>query len=276
MKIWEAIIYGIIGGLTEVLPVSFAGHAALLRGAFNLSSLNEGSGLYVRAAICLGVALAVLLAFRTETLAAGRTLLSLPGRNRHRRRNTPMRRGVFLGIIAFLPMLLSFLFTAFAERIERLSFVALFFASNGLIIYFCNRSLGGRKDERNVTLPDMLLVGLSRMVSVFPGLSPIAVSLSAGRVCGLSQEFNLRLCYQLTIAYQLAAFLYRLIRALAFGSFSGMVLLSVLVAMLLAAVFGYLAIQYFRYLLHKEKFSLFSYYCWDAVVIALIVALINA
>ena len=45
MKIWEAIIYGIIGGLTEVLPVSFAGHAALLRGAFNLSSLNEVSGL---------------------------------------------------------------------------------------------------------------------------------------------------------------------------------------------------------------------------------------
>ena len=47
-------------------------------------------------------------------------------------------------------------------------------------------------------------------------------------------------------------------------------------AMLLAAVFGYLAIQYLRYLLHKEKFNLFSYYCWDAVAIALIVALINA
>lgn len=275
MKIWEAIIYGIIGGLTEVLPVSFAGHAALLRGAFNLSSLNEGSGLYVRAAICLGVALAVLLAFRTETLAAGKALLSLPEKNR-RRRNTPMRRGVFLGIIAFLPMLLSFLFTAFAERIERLSFVALFFALNGLLIYFCTRGISGRKDEKNVTLPDVLLVGLSRMVCVFPGLSPIAASLSVGRVCGLSEEFNLRLCYQLTIAYQLAAFVYRLIRAFVYGSFSGTVLVSMLAAMLLAAAFGYLAIQYFRYLLHKEKFNLFSYYCWDAVAIALIVALINA
>lgn len=275
MKIWEAIIYGIIGGLTEVLPVSFAGHAALLRGAFNLSSLNEGSGLYVRAAICLGVAVAVLLAFRTETLAVGKALLSLPEKKR-RRRNTPMRRGVFLGIIAFLPMLLSFLFTAFAERIERLSFAALFFALNGLLIYFCTRGIGGRKDEKNVTLPDMLLLGVSRMVCVFPGLSPIAASLSVGRVCGLSGEFNLRLCYQLTLAYQLAAFLYRLIRAFAYGSFSGMVLVSMLAAMLLAAVFGYLAIQYLRYLLHKEKFNLFSYYCWDAVAIALIVALINA
>ena len=121
-----------------------------------------------------------------------------------------------------------------------------------------------------------MLLGVSRMVCGFPGLSPIAASLSVGRVCGLSGEFNLRLCYQLTIAYQLAAFLYRLIRAFAYGSFSGMVLVSMLAAMLLAAVFGYLAIQYLRYLLHKEKFNLFSYYCWDAVAIALIVALINA
>lgn len=275
MKIWEAIIYGIVGGLTEVMPVSFAGHTALLRGAFNLSSLNEGSGLYVRAAICLGVALAVLLAFHTETLAAGRALLSLPEKKR-RRRNTPMRRGVFLGILAFVPMLLSFLFTAFAEHIERLSFVACFFALNGLLIYFCSKTIGGRKDEKNVTLPDMLLIGASRTVCVFPGLSPVAASLSMGRACGLEEEFNLRLCFQLTLAYQLAAFIYRLIRAFLYGSFSGTVLLSMLLAMLLAAVVGYLAIQYLRYLLHKDKFNFFSYYCWDAVAIALIVALINA
>ena len=86
MKIWEAILYGITGGLTEVLPISFAGHTALLRGVFNLSSLNEGNGLYVRAAICLGVLLAVVLAFRTETFTTGRTLLTMTGGSPRRRR----------------------------------------------------------------------------------------------------------------------------------------------------------------------------------------------
>lgn len=277
MKIWEAILYGITGGLTEVLPISFAGHTALLRGVFNLSSLNEGNGLYVRAAICLGALLAVILAFRTEAFATGRALLTMKdGNPRRRRKNAAQRRSIFMGAVAFVPMLLSFLFTAYAERIERLSLVAAFFALNGLMIYLCCRSMAGHKDERNVTVPDALLLGASRAACVFPGLSPIAASLSVGRVCGLSGQYNLRLCYLLTVAYQIAAFLYRIIRAFAFGSFSGATLLMMLLAAVFATVFGYLAIQYLRYLLQKEKFNVFSYYCWDMVAIVLIVALINA
>ena len=276
MKIWEAILYGIIGGLTEVLPVSFAGHAALLRGAFNLSSLNEGAGLYVRAAICLGVLLAAMIAFRSEFFGAGREMLALRGGRKRRKHGSPMRRGLFMGAAALLPWLISFVFTAHAERVERLLYVALFFVANGLILYFGSRALPGQKDEKNVTLPDALLNGVCRLPCVFPGLSPVAASLSAGRLCGLSDGYNLRQCYGVLAAYQAAAFLYRLIRAIAFGSFSGMVLWMMLIAAALATVAGYLAIQYFRYLLHKQKFGIFSYYCWEAAAICLIVALINA
>ena len=52
MKIWEAIIYAVFGGAAELLPISFGGHSAILSGVFNLSSLSEGGGYYVRAAIC--------------------------------------------------------------------------------------------------------------------------------------------------------------------------------------------------------------------------------
>ena len=39
MKIWEALIYGLVAGLTGLLPVSFSGHAAVLQDAFALSPL---------------------------------------------------------------------------------------------------------------------------------------------------------------------------------------------------------------------------------------------
>ena len=55
MKIWEALIYGLVAGLTGLLPVSFSGHAAVLQDAFALSPLTQGGGLYVRAAITLGL-----------------------------------------------------------------------------------------------------------------------------------------------------------------------------------------------------------------------------
>ena len=61
MKIWEALIYGLVAGLTGLLPVSFSGHAAVLQDAFALSPLTQGGGLYVRAAITLGLSAALVL-----------------------------------------------------------------------------------------------------------------------------------------------------------------------------------------------------------------------
>ena len=73
MKIWEALIYGLVAGLTGLLPVSFSGHAAVLQDAFALSPLTQGGGLYVRAAITLGLSAALVLAFPGELqLTCGR------------------------------------------------------------------------------------------------------------------------------------------------------------------------------------------------------------
>ena len=66
MKIWEALIYGLVAGLTGLLPVSFSGHAAVLQDAFALSPLTQGGGLYVQAAITLGLSAALVLAFPGE------------------------------------------------------------------------------------------------------------------------------------------------------------------------------------------------------------------
>ena len=279
MRIWEAILYAIFGGATELLPISFAGHAAILQSTFGLASLSEGGGYYVRAGISLGVLLAVALSFPGESRALRTELLRMTGLKRLHRRERPdalRRRSVTLGFFALAPMLCSLFFVAAAERISSLLYVAGFFILNGLLIFFCSRGAAGRKTERDVTLTDTLVLGVSRMLSVFPGLSSVGTSMSLGRAQGLTPQYSLRLTYMLTLVYQCGAFLYRLIRAVAFGSFSGMILLQTALAAVLAAVFGYLAIQYFRYLLLRSKLNLFAYYCWDAAVIALVLALINA
>lgn len=280
MKIWEAIIYGILGGLTELLPISFSGHNAVLREILGLSSLQEGGGYYIRAAICLGVMLAITLAFAGEVRASFRTLRTL-GRRPHRGRrpdaaNAARRRSVLLGGFALLPMLLSFLFLAGAERVTRLPYIALLFVLNGVLLFFCCRRSAGRKTEAGVLLQDTLLIGAARMLSVFPGLSSLGSSISVGNVRGLSSQYNLRLAYLLTLAFEAAAFFFYFIRAFLYGSFSGGILLGMLLALIFAAVCGYLAIQYLRYLLNRGKLHVFSYYCWDAAVVVLILSLINS
>ena len=279
LKIWEAILYGIIGGITEVLPISFGAHAVLLAGAFNLTSLSEGGGYYVRAGVTLGVMAAILLAFRNETFDTGREGLRLLRRQHLRRgdhRAALRRRNLLLGLFALVPMLLSLIYTAPAERIVRLPVVALLLGLNGLLIFFCCRNGVGRRTQRDLMLTDTLLIGGGELLSVFPGLSPLGTALCIGRATGLERSYNLRLGYQLLLYYSGGAFLYRLIRAIALGSFDFMVLLGMLLAALLAAVFGYLAIQYLRYLVAKGKLQIFAYYCWEVAAILLILALINA
>ena len=279
MKIWEAIIYGIFGGLAELLPVSFQGHYAFLRGAFGLSSLTQGEGCYIRAALCLGVMAAIVLSFSGETRNVGNEILKMVGIKKQRRgdeKKILLRRSILLCSFALVPMLLSLLYTSFADRITSLLYTGILFAVNGLFLVLCFRDPQGEKSEQETTVLDTLLIGLARAVSIFPGLSSIGSSLSVGRVRGLTRNYSLRIACLLTLFYEGAAFLYYLIRAFIYGSFTAGTILPILFALVFSTVFGYLGIQYLRYMLSREKLGHFSYYCWTMAGIVLLLSLINA
>ena len=279
MKIWEAILYGLFGGASELLPISYTGHYALVRSAFNLTPLNEGGGYYIRIAVCIGVILAINLAFRQESLTLGREALRLSGLKKRKRGEPYDRlrvRSIAAGFIALLPMLLSLIFATLVDHFSGLLWVALLFILNGLILFFCFRTNEGGRTERAVVLSDMLWIGIARAFWVLPGISSLGMSLSVGRLRGLKNEYNTRLAYMLTLAFEFVAFFYHLIRAFIYGTFTFSILLPMLCTILVAAAAGYFAIQYFRYLMQRNKINFFAYYSWEAAAIVLVLALINA
>ena len=99
MKIWEALIYGLVAGLTGLLPVSFSGHAAVLQDAFALSPLTQGGGLYVQAAITLGLSAALVLAFPGELQLTCGELARRPQRGKRARQPSPRRRAVLMACL---------------------------------------------------------------------------------------------------------------------------------------------------------------------------------
>ena len=279
MSIWEAIIYAICGGICELLPMSFSGHAAVLQNAFQLSPLSEGGGYFVRAAIILGVIFAILLAFPSEIGSARHGFRLMRRRRRPRRgenRDRLLIRTARLNLIALVPMALSFLFLAYAERIQRLPYIAIFFAIGGCFLFLCCRGRDGQRMERDLTLFDTLSIGLVRMLSVFPGLSSVGSSLAVGQAFEIEPQCNARLTYTITLGYEVGALIYFMLRAILYGSFSGMILLSCIVSVVVTAVVGYFALQYVRYLLQRNRLKFFAFYCWDVAVIVLALALINS
>ena len=283
MSIWEAIIYAICGGICELLPMSFSGHAAVLQNAFQLSPLSEGGGYFVRAAIILGVILAILLALPSEIGSAYMGWRLLRQKRRPRRGDNRAQlqiRTTRLYLFAVIPMFLSFLFLAYADRISRLPYIAGFLFLNGCFIYMCCRKKlhqrAEERTERDLTIFDALKIGFVRMLSVFPGLSSVGSSLAVGRSVGLEPQCNARIAYTLTLGYEVGALIFYMLRGIFFGSFSAMILLACVVSVICAAVVGYFALQYVRYLLEKKRLNFFAYYCWDMAMIVLILALINS
>lgn len=279
MKIWEAILYGIFGGASSLLPISFNGHYTLLRETFNLTPLTVGSGLYVRCAVCLGVIAAIILAFRSESAMLGKEVLCLTGIRKRRRgeqMNRPYIRSILLFAVAFAMSMLSLIYAAPASRVGKLLIVAALFVVNGILIFSYSRGVSGNKDEKKVLLSDSFFIGLSRMIAAFPGLSPLAGSLFVGHARGLSTEYNYHVAYMLMLAYEIGSLLYHLIRAFVYAPFTVGILLPFFIVLVLTAGVGYLALQYLRYLLQRQKITFFAYYCWDAAALALVLSMINS
>lgn len=278
MKIWVAIIYGIFCGLTELLPLSFQGHAVFLQGAFRLPALT-GEGYFVRAALCLGCAFAVLLSLPSEFTTMTGELLKMTGLKKQRRKektNAVLRRSILLAVFALLPMLCALFYLSFAEKITSLLYTAGFFALNGLLLCLCFRIVSGKKSEREATVLQTFAVGIVRGLSAFPGLSCVGSSLCVGNAFGFSAQYNSRLTYLLTLFYEAAKFVYYLICGFSSAGFSAALLLPMLFGALASAVAGYFAIQYLRYLLRREKLGSLSFYCWSMTGIMLFLSLINA
>lgn len=280
MKIWEAIIYAIVGGLTELLPISFSGHSILLQNTFHFSPLYSGDGPYVRAGISLGIILALYMVFNGEARESRRILQGMRGNHPHHRKarqeEQALNTRVFLlTIIGVIPMLFSFIFLGRAESITQLKYITVFFVINALLIFFCTRGPVGKRGPWDTYLHDTLLMGLFRMVSVFPGMSSVGTSLCVGRARGLSDELNIRFTYMMTLVFQVVSVLFYMIRGILFGSFYGRTLISMLVAAIVSAIVSFLALITFRNMVKKNKLRSFMYYCFDAAAIVFIIAIIN-
>jgi len=278
LKIWEAIIYALLGG-TDELPVSFLGHASILSGAFHFTSLNTGEGHFLKAFILFGVSAGAFFAYRNETIRAVREFLRIAGVIHYGKKSSnslAYRRSVFLNLITLLIMIIMLPLNLISMRISSLFIVLILFAVNGLLLFLACRKPEYKKSAEQMTVFEMALIGILRSLAVFPGISSVAMSLSASRFCGFDKNYALRTTYVLSALYGVVAFIYYLITAFVVGELSVTVVLFSLLACVITTVIGYFIIQYFRYLVNKNKLRVFAFYCWDASIIILILALINA
>jgi undecaprenyl-diphosphatase len=192
----EAIILGLVEGITEFLPISSTGHLILTRDLLGL----EGDYVDRQLIIIQGAAiLAVCWEFRQKLLHTAFTLHSEAG----------SRRFVLNLLIAFLP--LAILGLAFGEQLKAWLFnpvsVAIALVVGGVIILWAER----RKHEERVQSVDelgpldALKLGMFQALALIPGTSRSGATIIGGLLCGLSRKTAAEFSFFVAIPVLLAA-----------------------------------------------------------------------
>lgn len=276
MSVLNAVILGLVQGVTEFLPVSSSGHLSFLNNLFNMTTAEDGHLLF-DALLHLGTLVSICVVYWKDIVQMVCEILSfanvgpLAGQRQAR---YPAARLFFMLVIATLPLLFILPVKDYFESLfYRSAFVGVALILTGCVLYVADKMTQGKKAANSMTILDAVIIGICQCVAVIPGLSRSGVTITGGIATGLKRDFAVKFSFLLSIPAVLGAN----ILSLADAARSGIDVSSIpayLVGTVVAAVSGIASIKLLKYISNKGKFGGFAYYCWVIGVLTVILSLI--
>jgi undecaprenyl-diphosphatase len=216
MGLFEAVVLGIVQGLTEFLPISSSAHLRIVGAVFGW----KDPGAAYTAIIQIGTELAVLVYFARDI---ARIVWAWLGSLVGRRKGDPDARMGWLIIIGTIPIVV--LGLIFQDRIETtfrdLRIVAIALAGFSLILFWADR-VGVKKGRlSDLTVGDGILFGLAQSLALIPGVSRSGGTITAGLFIGYTREAAARYSFLLAIPAVLGSGVFEAYSALKKGGLHG-------------------------------------------------------
>lgn len=270
----ESIIFGLLSGLTEILPVSARAHGILMQKIFGK---EEGGPLFFLL-IHIAVFAALYLSCRGQLVRIFRAkrLARIPKRRRKRPLDTKSLMDSSLWKTMLVPVILAYLFYGKVSPLESsLVWLAALLFLNGLILYIPQFLPGSNKDSRTLTRIEGLLMGLGGALSVFPGISGVGAAVSVGSVCGVDRTYALNMSLMMGMCISVCLIVYDVIGAVTGGilGLTFLILLKYLVSAAAAFCGAYLGVKIMRSLVPEVGISFFAYYCWGLALLTFVLNL---
>lgn len=261
MTIFEAIILGIIQGLTEFLPVSSSGHLVLFSRLLEV----KNPALVFEIVVHVGTLLAVFAVFWQDVLLLIKSFFKLILRPRQALQLIKEDRGcglLFSLVVATLPVVaVALLFRKQIEQVFQSSlFVGLMLIITGTILFFSDRPRRKGKELQELTPLDSALIGAGQAFAILPGISRSGTTIALGLIRGLDRENAARFSFLLSIPAILGALVFSL-DDLAGGA-AAVGALPLWTGLAVSAFTGYLTIHLLLNLIRRGKLVWFSYYTW--------------
>ena len=263
MSIFDAVIQGIIQGLTEFLPVSSSGHLSIYQ-HFTGNS-GEAAGVY-SILLHLGTLLAVAIAFWKELWDMVKEFFSMAKEiltGKFDKNNmSGSRRMIFLLIISLLPLCVFYFLSDFYNSLSTDNDIVVeglcFLLTAALLIISGRCVKAGGTTAENMSWKQALGMGIMQGIAPLPGLSRSGSTISTGLILGVSRDQAVAFSFIMGVPAVLAANVLEVPAAI-----SGAVEINwsaALIGMAVSLGVGLAAIKTVKLLVKNDKFSKFAWY----------------
>jgi undecaprenyl-diphosphatase len=266
----QALVMGVVQGLTEFLPVSSSGHLVIVPALLGWTDPLITS-LEFSVVIHIGTLVALLVYFRDDWLRlipAG--LATMRDRSF---RGDPDRRLAWLIVAATIPAGIAGLLLndLVEERFREVLLVAAMLVVGGVILFVAERVGARRHSIDDLSFRTALAIGVAQAVALVPGISRSGISIAAGLIAGLDRETAARFSFLMATPITVAAIAAESWRLLAGEAGVAVQPLPLIVGILAAMVSGLLAIEVLLRFLHAHSTDAFVVY---RIVLALVVVVL--
>lgn len=237
MNIIEAVVLGIVQGLTEFLPVSSSGHLVLLQKIFGITEAN----LFFTVMLHLGTLIAVFAVFYKDIWELIKHPLSDDSK-----------------AVIIATLVTGVMYLGLGKIIDDSysgQFLAAGFLYTALILYIVTKYRNKHRGQ-SVTLGKASFIGLMQGIAMFPGISRSGSTIAGGLLTGVDKDKIARFSFILSIPAILAG----AVKEVSDISFESIPWLAVIIGVICAAISGYFAIRFMLAIIKKQKLSYFSIY----------------
>ncbi|MFJ5713769.1 undecaprenyl-diphosphate phosphatase [Neobacillus sp. NPDC093127] len=248
----EALILGIIQGLTEFLPISSTGHLYLGRNLFGL----QEAGLLLDTMLHIGTLLAVFVFYKAEFIKMIKN---------------PFSKLTFLLVVGTIPAVIFGL--AFKDYIDEISktgaTIGWEFLLTGLFLWLADSAKNGHKKMDNISYKDAFIIGTFQAVAIMPAISRSGMTIVAALWRKLDRETAAYFSFLLSTPAIAGAIVLQT-KDLLGGAGEEISLSALLVGIVSSAIFGYIAVKWMIGYLRKHSLKPFAYYVWALGLLVLV------
>lgn len=262
MTILHAVVFGLVQGLGEFLPISSSAHLILVPWLFGW----EDPGLTFDIALHVGTLVAVVIYFWKDwvrLIAKGFTNI----------RSAEGRLFWYLAAASIPGAIGGFLLEKSAETIFRSPLlIAVVLILMGLFLYWADKRSTKIIDVHNVTLGKSLLIGVSQVLAIIPGVSRSGVTMTTGLLVGMTREGSAKFSFLLSTPIIFGAAMVKLPHVL---SHSSMITVNFMIGMLVSCMSGLLSIGFLLRYIQTRDFLPFVLYRFALGLLVIMVVLVR-